>query len=172
MLISEGNVLGSSGSVVPLFREQIRRGGPVTVTDPRITRYFMTIPEATQLVIQAGAMGKGGDVFVLDMGEPVKILDLAQRMIRLSGLHVRNTDHPLGDIEIVFSDETDQLLDTGGGVVKAMPYFGNTSFFVINSDSIWVENTPALPAMLAQWDESRMDGLLLLLTLTPFSSQR
>ena len=102
-IVRFGNVLGSSGSVVPLFREQIRRGGPVTVTDPRIVRYFMTIPEATQLVIQAGAMGNGGDVFVLDMGEPVKILDLAKRMIRLSGLHVRDSQDPSGDIEIVFS---------------------------------------------------------------------
>ena len=102
-IVRFGNVLGSSGSVVPLFREQIGRGGPVTVTDPRIVRYFMTIPEAAQLVIQAGAMGKGGDVFVLDMGEPVKILDLAQRMIRLSGLHIRHADSPSGDIEIVFS---------------------------------------------------------------------
>lgn len=102
-MVRFGNVLGSSGSVVPLFREQIRQGGPITVTDPRITRYFMTIPEAAQLVIQAGAMGKDGDVFVLDMGEPVKILDLAKRMIHLSGLSIKDEDNPGGDIEIVFS---------------------------------------------------------------------
>jgi FlaA1/EpsC-like NDP-sugar epimerase len=102
-MVRFGNVLGSSGSVVPLFREQIRRGGPVTVTDPRVIRYFMTIPEAAQLVIQAGAMGNGQDVFVLDMGEPVKILDLAKRMIHLSGLSVRDAANPHGEIEIVFS---------------------------------------------------------------------
>ena len=102
-MVRFGNVLGSSGSVVPLFHEQIRQGGPVTVTDPRIIRYFMTIPEAAQLVIQAGAMGKDGDVFVLDMGEPVKILDLAKRMIHLSGLSFKDENNPGGDIEIVFS---------------------------------------------------------------------
>lgn len=102
-MVRFGNVLGSSGSVVPLFREQIRQGGPVTVTDPRIIRYFMTIPEAAQLVIQAGAMGKGRDVFVLDMGEPVKILDLAKRMIHLSGMTEKTEDNPHGEIEIVFS---------------------------------------------------------------------
>lgn len=102
-MVRFGNVLGSSGSVVPLFREQIRRGGPVTVTHKDIIRYFMTIPEAAQLVIQAGAMGAGGDVFVLDMGEPVKIADLARRMIHLMGLEVKDEVHPGGDIEIKFS---------------------------------------------------------------------
>jgi FlaA1/EpsC-like NDP-sugar epimerase len=99
-MVRFGNVLGSSGSVVPLFREQIRTGGPVTVTDERITRYFMTIPEAAELVIQAGAMGHGGDVFVLDMGEPVQIYELAQKMIHLSGFTERTTQQPGGDIEI------------------------------------------------------------------------
>jgi len=102
-MVRFGNVLGSSGSVIPLFREQIARGGPVTVTDPRIIRYFMTIPEASQLVIQAGAMGLGGDVFVLDMGEPIRIVDLAKRMINLSGLEVRDKNHPDGEVEISYT---------------------------------------------------------------------
>ncbi len=102
-MVRFGNVLGSSGSVVPLFREQIARGGPVTVTDARIIRYFMTIPEASQLVIQAGALGQGGDVFVLDMGEPIRIIDLAKRMIHLSGLEIKDEDHPSGEIEISFT---------------------------------------------------------------------
>ncbi|WP_071871026.1 polysaccharide biosynthesis protein [Atopomonas hussainii] len=102
-MVRFGNVLGSSGSVIPLFREQIRKGGPVTVTHPKITRYFMTIPEAAQLVIQAGSMGQGGDVFVLDMGEPVEIVDLAKRMIMLSGLTVRDDEQPDGDIAIEFT---------------------------------------------------------------------
>ena len=99
-MVRFGNVLGSSGSVVPLFREQIKNGGPITLTHLDITRYFMTISEAAQLVIQAGAMGSGGDVFVLDMGEPVRIYDLASRIVELSGLTLRDELNPQGDIEI------------------------------------------------------------------------
>ncbi len=99
-MVRFGNVLGSSGSVVPLFRQQIRQGGPLTITHPEITRFFMTIPEAAQLVIQAGAMATGGDVFVLDMGQSVRIIELARRMVELSGLTIKDENHPEGDIEL------------------------------------------------------------------------
>jgi len=113
----------TSGSVIPLFKEQIKQGGPVTVTDSKIQRYFMSIPEAVELVIQAGAMAKGGDVFVLDMGEPVRILDLAKKMIRLSGLNVRDSLHLEGDIEIKFTglrpgEKLYEELLIGGNVSK------------------------------------------------------
>ena len=102
-MVRFGNVLGSSGSVIPLFKKQIIEGGPITVTDKRIIRYFMTVTEAVELLIQAGAMGTGGDVFVLDMGKPVQIQDLAEKMIQLSGLKVKNELNPNGDIEIKYT---------------------------------------------------------------------
>jgi UDP-N-acetylglucosamine 4,6-dehydratase len=102
-MVRFGNVIGSSGSAIPLFQQQIKEGGPVTVTDPEVIRYFMSISEAAELVIQAGAMGKGGDVFVLDMGEPVKVYELAKRLIRLSGMELKDENNPEGDIEITFT---------------------------------------------------------------------
>jgi FlaA1/EpsC-like NDP-sugar epimerase len=126
-MVRFGNVLASSGSVVPLFREQIRSGGPVTVTHRDIVRYFMTIPEAAQLVIQASAMGSAGEVFLLDMGEPVKIDDLARKMIRLTGLEVRDAKHPDGDIEIIYTGLRpaeklyEELLITGNAVGTEHP---------------------------------------------------
>ena len=102
-MVRFGNVLGSSGSAIPLFQKQIKKGGPLTVTDPEVFRYFMSISEAAELVIQAGAMGNGGDVFILDMGEPVRILELAERLIKLSRMEVKSAENPEGDIEIVFT---------------------------------------------------------------------
>lgn len=121
-MVRFGNVLGSSGSVIPLFHKQIKAGGPLTVTHPKITRYFMTIPEAAQLVIQAGSMGQGGDVFVLDMGEPVRIVELAEKMIHLSGLSIRADKNLHGDIEIEFTglrpgEKLYEELLIGGNVV-------------------------------------------------------
>ena len=102
-MVRFGNVLDTSGSVVPLFKKQIKNGGPVTVTDPRVIRYFMTISEAAELVIQAGSLSKGGDVFLLDMGEPLNILDLAKEMIKLSGKVIKDENNPTGDIEIEYT---------------------------------------------------------------------
>jgi len=102
-MVRFGNVIGSSGSAIPLFQQQIKDGGPITVTHPEVLRYFMSIPEAAELVIQAGAMGTGGDLFVLDMGEPVKVLDIAKRLIGLSGLELKDADNPEGEIEIIFT---------------------------------------------------------------------
>ena len=102
-IVRFGNVLGSSGSVVPLFEHQIRKGGPLTVTDPNVIRYFMTLEESAQLVIQAGSMGVGGEIFLLDMGDPVHVLDLAKDMIGKSGMTIMDNDNPEGDIEIVFT---------------------------------------------------------------------
>jgi len=122
-MVRFGNVLESSGSVIPLFRKQIKKGGPVTVTDKEVVRYFMTIPEAVQLVIQAGAMGSGGDVFLLDMGKPVKINDLALKMIQLSGLQVQDEEHPGGDIKIKYTglrpgEKLFEELLVGNNVIK------------------------------------------------------
>ena len=103
IMVRFGNVIGSSGSAIPLFQKQIKEGGPITVTHPEVIRYFMSIPEAAELVIQAGAMGTGGDVFVLDMGEPVKIIELVKRLISLSGLELKDENNPDGDIEIIFT---------------------------------------------------------------------
>jgi len=145
-MVRFGNVLGSSGSVVPLFKRQIEAGGPVTVTRPEITRYFMTIPEAAQLVIQAGTMGSSGDVFVLDMGEPVRIIDLARKMIHLSGLEVREDTNPHGDIEIVYSG-----LRPGEKLYEEL---------LIGNNVVGCSHPRIMRAMEDCWDWQRMSALL------------
>src|SRR6185503_6302205 len=159
-MVRFGNVLDSSGSVVPLFKEQIRRGGPVTVTHPDVIRYFMTIPEAAQLVIQAGAMAKGGDVFVLDMGRPVRIDDLARRMIGLMGLTIRDAANPDGDIEIRYT-----------GLRAAEKLFEE---LLIGSNITGTEHPMILRAMEHSLPWERMQQLLneLLVALASFDCKR
>jgi FlaA1/EpsC-like NDP-sugar epimerase len=159
-MVRFGNVLDSSGSVVPLFRDQIRSGGPVTVTHPEVIRYFMTIPEAAQLVIQAGAMGTGGDVFVLDMGQPVRIADLARRMIHLMGLSVRDANTPNGDIEIKYT-----------GLRTAEKLFEE---LIIGSNVMGTDHPRIMRAIEHSLPWSRVQELLddLLIALANFDCQR
>lgn len=138
-----GNVLGSAGSVVPLFQEQIRKGGPITVTDPRMTRYFMTIPEASQLVIQAASMGEGGEIFVLEMGEPVRIVDLAKDLIRLAG-------HPQGSIDIVFSG-----MRPGEKLYEEL-YYENETSTPTKHDQILSSHSRAFPVEVVEAQVKRL----------------
>jgi FlaA1/EpsC-like NDP-sugar epimerase len=138
-MVRFGNVLDSSGSVVKKFRRQIRSGGPVTVTHPEIIRYFMSIPEAAELVIQAGAMAEGGDVFVLDMGEPVRIDDLARLMVRLSGFDVRSAENPDGDIAIAYTG-----LRSGEKLYEELLIGANTKS--TEHPRIWRSDEPFLPS--------------------------
>ena len=160
-MVRFGNVLGSSGSVIPLFRQQIKAGGPVTVTDENMIRYFMTIPEAVELVIQAGAMGLGGDVFVLDMGKPVRIDDLAKKMIRLSGLEVKDETHPDGDIEIKYTglrpgEKLYEELLIGDNVSKT----NNPLIMRAEEDTLaWDELSPILDSLSDAVNECDQDKL-------------
>ena len=172
-MVRFGNVLGSSGSVVPLFRKQIKAGGPITLTHQDITRYFMTIPEAAQLVIQAGAMGVGSDVFVLDMGEPVKIKDLATKMVHLSGLEVKHEKRPNGDIEIKCTglrpgEKLFEELLIGDNVI------GTDHPRILSAQEVkmpWDELEPFLGKLKAACDESNHQEIrnLLLTAPTAFS---
>jgi len=146
-----GNVLGSSGSVIPIFRKQIAKGGPVTLTHPEMTRYFMTIPEATSLVVQAGAIGGRGDVFVLDMGEPVRILDLAMQMIRLSG---KDPEHDI-DVEIVGTRPGEKLHEELWGEGEVAEATGHPKIMRVRGpivDAAWLEEE------LAELDRLVRDG--------------
>jgi len=167
-MVRFGNVLGSSGSVIPRFHQQIRSGGPLTVTHPKITRYFMTIPEAAQLVIQAGSMGQGGDVFVLDMGEPVKIVELAEKMIHLSGLSVRSEKNCHGDIAIEFTG-----LRPGEKLYEELLIGDNVSatrhpmIMCANEDHLpWDELTNKLTALLGAIEQDDYVGVRQLLRET------
>ncbi|PCI73170.1 MAG: nucleoside-diphosphate sugar epimerase [Gammaproteobacteria bacterium] len=168
-MVRFGNVLGSSGSVVPLFREQIKNGGPVTVTHKDIIRYFMTIPEAAGLVIQAGAMGKGGDVFVLDMGDQVRISELAARMIHLMGLTIKDKKNPLGDIEINYSglrpgEKLYEELLVGDNVVGT----AHPKIMTASEEQLpWAEMQRALILLNELCEEMDCEGIVQLLLKMP-----
>lgn len=165
-MVRFGNVLGSSGSVIPLFKKQIKEGGPVTVTDKNIFRYFMTVEEAVELVIQAGAMGTGGEVFVLDMGEPVSINDLAEKMIRLSGLEVKNNSNPDGDIEIKYTglrpgEKLFEELLIGNNVSKTI----NPQIMRAEEDMLsWNELEPLLHEIKIAIEANNLNRVRILLT--------
>jgi FlaA1/EpsC-like NDP-sugar epimerase len=169
-MVRFGNVLGSSGSVVPLFRKQIASGGPITLTHPEIIRYFMTIPEAAQLVLQAAVLAEGGDVFLLDMDEPVRIKDLAEQMVRLSGLSVRDAQHPNGDIEIVCTGLRpgeklyEELLIDADSQPTIHPLIYRAQEQALAPELLW----PSIDAMEAAIQRRDVEGALdLLATLVP-----
>ncbi len=169
-MVRFGNVLGSSGSVVPLFRRQIARGGPITLTHPEMVRYFMTIPEAAQLVIQAAALAQGGDLFLLDMGEPVRIRELATQMVRLSGLSVRDNEHPNGDIEIVCTGLRpgeklyEELLIDAAALPTAHPLIYRARERSLGREELWPQLDALKTAICRQDEES---ALAVLMRLVP-----
>ena len=157
-MVRFGNVLDSSGSVVPLFKEQIAKGGPLTVTHKNVERFFMTMPEASQLVIQSSIMAEGGDVFLLDMGKPIKISDLANRMIKLSGLTVKSKDNPDGDIEIIYTGLRkgeklfEELLIDGKAYPTNHPLIYKAKEELINSNDFW-DKISTLEKYIKEQDE-------------------
>ena len=155
-MVRFGNVLGSSGSVVPLFRRQIAAGGPITLTHPEIIRYFMTIPEAATLVLQSSVLAQGGDVFLLDMGEPVRIKALAEQMVRLSGLSLNDAAHPDGDIEIICTGLRpgeklyEELLIDAESQPTAHPLIFRAEERSLSSDELWPQLDALKTAIAAQ----------------------